>query len=130
MIISPIYMKLPRKKSADKRISLNMNWYRNAHHHINNEVKSLYKEEMRKQIQQIVKLVWPVKIKYRYFLKVKSDVANVHAVVDKFFCDALVELGRIPDDNIQYVVGASYVFAGYDRKYPRCEIEILENYQP
>jgi len=130
LITSPIYITLPRKKSAGKRIALNLNSYRNLHHHISNQAKVQYKEEMREQIQEIIKIVWPVKIKYRYYLKVKSDVANIHAVVDKFFCDALVELGRLPDDNITYIVGASYMFAGYDRKNPRAEIEILENYQP
>jgi len=130
LITSPIYITLPRKKSAGKRIPLNLNSYRNLHHHISNAVKVQYKEEMRQQIQAIIKLTWPIKIKYRYFLKVKSDVANVHAIVDKFFCDALVELGRLPDDNINYIVGASYMFAGFDRKNPRCEIEFLENYQP
>lgn len=130
MIVSPLYITLPRKKSAGKRIALNLNCYRNLHHHINNQVKSMYKEAMREQIQELVKVVWPVKISYRYFLRQKSDIGNVHSVVEKFFCDALVELGRIPDDNVQYIVGGTYLFAGYDRGNPRCEIEIMENYQP
>lgn len=129
MIVSPIYLELPRKKSANKKIALNMNSYRNMHYHISNQCKAHYKEIMREQIQAITRLTWPVKIKYNYYLKIKSDVSNIHAVVDKYFCDALVELGRLPDDNINYIVGASYMFAGYDRKNPRCEIEILENYQ-
>lgn len=128
MIVSPLYLTLQRKKVADKRISLNLNVYRNMFHQISNEAKHKYKEEMTAQIQEMRDLVWPIKIKYRYFLKVKSDVANIHAVVDKFFCDAIVEFGKIPDDNVDYVVGGSYVFAGYDRKNPRCEITIIENY--
>lgn len=109
---------------------MNLNTYRNAHHHASNQAKRQYKEEMREQIGRIVKLTWPVKIRYRYFLARKGDVANVHAVVDKFFLDALVELGRLPDDNVQFVVGADYMFAGIDRGNPRCEIEIVEGYQP
>lgn len=130
MIVSPLSITLPRKRSAGKRIQLNLNVYRNLHHQSSNKAKQQYKEEMRGQIQEIVKITWPVKIRYRYFMASKGDVANVHAVVDKFFLDALVELGRLPDDNVQFVVGADYMFAGIDRGNPRCEIEILENYQP
>lgn len=130
MIVSPLSITLPRKRIAGKRIQLNLNVYRNLHHQSNNQVKRQYKEEMREKIQEIIKLTWPIKIKYRYFFRVDCDVANFHAIVDKYFCDALVELGRIPDDSVKYIVGASYMFAGFDQKNPRCEIEILENYQP
>lgn len=129
MIISPLYVMVPRKNGA-KKIALNLNVYRNMHHHINNQVKKAYKELMRGQLVKLQPLKWPVKVKYRYYLRQKCDVGNIHAVVDKFFLDALVELGRLPDDNIQFVAGASYMFAGIDRKNPRCEIEFLENYQP
>jgi len=89
-----------------------------------------YLREMRDQIQAIKCVTWPVKIVFRYYLKRRSDVGNVNSVVEKFFLDSLVTLGRIPDDDINYVLGGNYPFAGYDTKNPRCEITILENYQP
>lgn len=129
MIISPLSVTLQRKKSAGRRINLNLNWYRNVHFQINNQAKLEYKSLMMPQLARLARLTCPVKIKYRYFLRQKCDVGNIHAVVEKFFLDVLVSMGKLPDDNIQYVVGASYVVAGIDRKNPRAEIEILENYQ-
>ena len=125
-LTSPIYLTLDRKRSAGKRIPLNLNWYRNAHFQISNKAKIQYKQEMAEQIQSIVSIRWPVTIEYEYWLKVKSDIGNVHSVVEKFFQDALVCLGRIPDDNVSYITGANYRFMGFDRKNPRCEITIIE----
>ena len=129
MIISPLYVSLPRKRSAGKRIPLNLNVYRNTHYRALNDMKKAYKETVREQIQEIIKVTWPVKLQYRYFLARRADVGNFHSVVEKFFLDALVELGRLPDDDVRYVVGGNYMFAGYDRVKPRCEITLLENYQ-
>ena len=60
MIVSPLSITLPRKRSAGKRIQLNLNVYRNLHHQNSNQAKQQYKEEMRGQIQEIVKITWPV----------------------------------------------------------------------
>ena len=38
-IESPLFVMLPRKTTKDKRISLNMNTYRNLHHRTNNDAK-------------------------------------------------------------------------------------------
>ena len=127
MIVSPIYLTLPRNRSAGKRISLNMNTYRNLHFQVNNQAKHAYRELMREQIQSIIGIKWPIKPVFRYFIKRRTDIGNIHSVVEKFFLDALVEMGRLPDDGPDYVVGANYEFAGYDTKNPRCEIE-LEGY--
>jgi hypothetical protein len=80
------------------------------------------------QIQQIITITWPVKLRCKYYLKREADIGNIHSVVEKFFLDSLVTLGRLPDDGPRYVVGATYEFAGYDTKRPRCEIEIMEGY--
>lgn len=130
MIVSPLSITLPRKKSGGRRIYLNLNWYRNAHHQTNNQAKVQYKAVMMPQLAKLERLTWPVKIKYRYFLRQKCDVGNVHAVIEKYFLDVLVAMNKLPDDSIQYVVGASYICAGIDRKNPRVEIEFMENYQP
>lgn len=128
VFISPLYLKLPRKRSAGKRISLNLNTYRNLHFQINNQAKHHYRSLMRNQIEGITSIIWPIKLRCRYFLKRECDIGNIHSVVEKYFLDALVELKRLPDDGPRYVVGANYEFAGYDTKNPRCEIEILEGY--
>lgn len=129
IITSPLYITLPRKKSAGKRVSLNLNYFRNAKHFELNALKIAYTETMREQIQSIIKVKWPIKLRCRYYLQRKSDIGNWHSIVEKFFCDALVQFGRIPDDNVQYIIGGNYHFAGYDPKNPRCEIELMENCQ-
>ena len=44
----------------------------------------------------------------------------------KFFLDALVEMGKIPNDGPKWVVGTSHEFPEPDLENPRIEIEILE----
>jgi hypothetical protein len=51
-------------------------------------------------------------------------VANICSVVDKFFSDALVNLGYIADDNYQHVLGVQYLFGSVDSKNPRVEVTI------
>lgn len=56
------------------------------------------------------------------------DVSNVCSVVDKFFCDALVEEGRIPDDNYDHIPEIKYIFGEVDKTNPRVDVEI-EHYE-
>ena len=53
------------------------------------------------------------------------DLANVHSVVAKFFEDALVESGAIPEDNYNHVVSGSYSFGEISKENPRCECEVI-----
>jgi len=70
----------------------------------------------------------PVRIDYLYFLRDKRliDVGNINSIVEKYFLDALVELGKLQDDNYNFVVGGGYLFGGIDRDNPRCEVTITE----
>lgn len=36
--------------------------------------------------------------------------------------DALVEMGKMPDDNYEHLANIQYVFGGYDKANPRVEI--------
>lgn len=56
----------------------------------------------------------------------KFDVGNIGSVTEKFFADALVELGKLPDDNYEYLSGVLYQFGEVDKNNPRIEIEIYE----
>ena len=66
VIPNPVY--IPRKTKKDKPISLSMNWYRNAHHHVSNEVKGIVKEEVKKYLEETgqdkIKLKGKVKVTY------------------------------------------------------------------
>lgn len=124
---SPIHVELPRKTVKNKKIHLGLNWYRNAKHFESNQAKQIYKELMREQLEGKVYSP-PVKITYTYFATDKrlSDVDNKCSVVNKFFQDALVEFGCIPEDNYTIVPKISYEFGGVDKGNGRVEICIEE----
>lgn len=56
----------------------------------------------------------------------KGDRANVLAVQEKFFCDAVTHYGGWPDDTDEYIVSTSYHTGGIDRLNPRVEVEITQ----
>lgn len=115
------------KHGKDKSFYLNLNQYRNAHYHVLNKAKVVFKEQMTKAIQALPKLN---KIEIKYTLYPASardmDVSNTCSIVDKFFCDALVELSKLTDDNYKYLVKTSYEFGEIDRMNPRVDAEIKE----
>lgn len=124
----PIYIWLPRKTKADKKISVGLNWYRNAQFFENNAVKAKFKELVGKELLTLGK-VQPFKrvgAVYTFYFARKCDTGNFFAVVEKFFLDALVEMGLLPDDNCEHVLTGKYQFGGYDKQNPRVEIEITE----
>jgi len=76
-----------------------------------------------------VKLKTPVKLNFTLWKKDRrvGDRANVLSIIEKFFCDALVEYGCLEDDNDGYISEQSYRTGGIDKDFPRVEIEIIEN---
>lgn len=124
---SPTYIDLPRKTKKDKRVSLNLNTYRNLHHFINNEVKVKYKEQMQEQLEGKT-FRTPIEIKFTLHKKNRgrSDRSNALSIVEKFFCDALVELGCIPDDSDEYISETHYKSGEVNKDDPHVNIEIYE----
>lgn len=55
-----------------------------------------------------------------------TDIANVVSVHEKFFCDALTEFGKIPDDNFKHVVFTSSEYGEVDKENPRVDIHIFK----
>ena len=124
-LISPIYLYLSRKRPKDKKIALNINWYRNAHYRQSNEAKIQYRQMMAPQIQRLPKFKnLPIHVHYTLFPARKCDGMNLISVIDKFFADALICYSNIPDDNLKFYSSGSWEMGGYDTKNPRCEIEI------
>ena len=108
-----------------KEMILNLNQYRNAHYFKLNNSKTSYKAVMKTQIEQLP-VFNKVSITYTVFFgsKRKTDISNVCSIVDKYFCDALVELGKLPDDNYDYIKEVIYKFGGIDKTNPRVEITL------
>ena len=54
------------------------------------------------------------------------DLGNVCSVHEKFFEDAFVELGKLEDDNIDFIPLVIYMGCGIDKENPRVEVEVME----
>lgn len=69
-----------------------------------------------------------IEIEYTLYPKTKRlcDVANILSIVDKFFCDCLVELGKLEEDNYNFVPKVSYQIGEVDKLNPRAKIHIKE----
>ena len=124
-IISPLYIDLPRVRTSNKRVYLNMNSYGNTNTFTNNEVKKAYLELIRGQIEYKV-IQTPIEITYRVFKpsKRRLDKLNVISVVAKYLMDAIVSCDCIADDNDDYIKTETILPTELDRKNPRVEIII------
>ena len=123
-----IHAPLRVNQSKKKYFTLNLNQYRNAHYFTLNTAKINYKEILKPQIEKLPVIDVPVEITYKLFPATKhlTDVANVCSIHDKFFCDALVELGKLEEDNYLWIPSVRYLFGEIDRSNPRVEISIIE----
>ena len=122
-LVSPLYVV--KNKKGDKWY-LNLNNYRNTHFQSLNNYKKKYKEVMVPQIQEIEPITSPIRITYTIYPETRRsfDIANVGSVIDKFLCDAIVELGKLEDDNYKHLPEVIYEFGSIDKLNPRCEITI------
>ena len=120
-----------KKDQKDRVFSINLNDYRNKGtcFFIMNKVKQMYHEAMKAQIDKLPKLKPPIRCDYIVYKRDKRafDVNNVCSVADKFLMDAIVEYGKLEDDNYNYYLGFGKTsFGGVDKENPRIEVIIHE----
>lgn len=111
-----------------KLFVLNLNVYRNTHYQILNKVKVMYKELIQQELAGL-SVKPPVSITYTYYPPDNrlSDLGNVLPIHAKFFEDAAVRFGYLPDDNYKIINKVTYLFGRVDKDNPRVEILIEEN---
>lgn len=111
-----------------RKFILNLNNYRNTHYRVLNNAKVTYKMYMKKQIEKLPKLQPPIQITYTVFKgdKRNCDIGNICSVHQKFFEDALVELGKLPDDNHNMIKRSIFEWGGIDKLNPGVMIMIEE----
>lgn len=113
--------------SKNTAFKLNLNDYRNAHYQKLNNAKIAFVDVTKRDVLGLPKMN-AAEIHYKLFLKgdtgKKGDVANFCSIADKFFCDALVEANRLPEDNYEHVPEVRYKFGGLDVNNPRIEATI------
>lgn len=112
-----------------KRISLNLNTYRNLHYQISNKAKKVFVTFLKREcgIEGMIDS-YPVELIYTIYRRDRrtADIMNVGSVLDKFTSDALVTLGYLPDDNTNYIKKVSFIDGGIDKQNPRAKLEIRE----
>jgi hypothetical protein len=96
-----------------RRFSLNLNAYRNAHHHLLSDAKKEFEKIVSPSVLKIPRMD-RAKLTFTLFMGTNhlADTANVCSIVDKFFCDTMVNCGRIEDDNYNVIVANDYRFGG------------------
>lgn len=113
--------------SKNTAFKLNLNDYRNAHYQKLNNAKIAFVDVTKRDVLGLPKMN-AAEIHYKLFLKggtgKKGDVANFCSIADKFFCDALVEANRLPEDNYEHIPEVRYKFGGLDMNNPRIEATI------
>lgn len=105
--------------SKSKVKPLNMNVYRNLHFHSLNYQKKAFKELVEPLLRDLPRME-QIELRYQIFPKTKRlfDVVNVASIVDKYFSDALSEIGIIPDDNYLHIPDVRIGFGGFaDEEY-------------
>lgn len=121
--------KSPMKVSVSKRkmLRLNLNEYRNTHYRILNNAKVNYKEVMREQIQKAKKMDRALFVYTVHPGSKRSfDIGNICCIHEKFFEDAFVELGKMEDDNANFLPIVVYLYGGIDKENPRVDIDVME----
>ena len=109
-----------------KNFILNMNQYRNTHFRLLNHTKINYKKYMERQIIKSDTFGRVVCI-YTAYLKTnrKQDLGNVCSIHEKYFEDAMVEFGKLGDDNMKNIPIVIYRYGGVDPENPRVDIEVI-----
>jgi Holliday junction resolvase RusA-like endonuclease len=122
---TPYAVVIPRKTKKDKKVSVNMNTYRNLHFLVNNQVKTIYKDMMRSQLEGLI-IETPVEVTYQVFKPTnrRLDKMNVVSVASKYFLDAVSEYGCWEDDDDTVVKTETILPTELDRENPRVEITI------
>ena len=121
----PTYVVLPMKTKKDKKISINLNTYRNLHYLVESKAKKLFKEIMRKQLEGI-EIQTPVEVSYKVFKASnrRLDKMNVISITSKYLMDAITEFGCWEDDDDTNIKKEILLPTEVDKKYPRVVVEI------
>ena len=121
----PTYVVLPMKTKKDKKISINLNTYRNLHYLVESKAKKLFKDIMRKQLEGL-EIQTPVEVSYKVFKASnrRLDKMNVVSITSKYLMDAITEFGCWEDDDDVNIKKEVILPTEVDKDYPRVEVEI------
>ena len=123
-------IKLPMRMKVNKGgelESLNLNVYRNLHFYKLNFQKKAFHDFVKPLLSGLPPME-AIKLHYQINPKGGSrlDTMNVGSVVDKFFSDALVLCGIVPDDDYKHVVRNDFEFGSLCPNDPHVLVTITE----
>ena len=118
----PLFVHVGTKKKH-----INLNNYHNWHYQVRNKIKQTYKEIVNRKLQKHSNCNWQ-KVEIQLIMirgdKRRVDRSNVLCLHEKFFCDAIVDLGIIPDDNDKHLIKTTYLTGEPCKIKPRVEIKL------
>lgn len=126
-IQSPLKIVIGKTKAGKlKEFNLNLNAYRNAYFRTLNESKHKYKMFIVDQLQDKPRFE-KIAIMYKVFKgdARRYDIGNIISIHQKYFEDAMVECGKLPDDKASNIPMVLYTDGGIDRDNPRVEIKVF-----
>ena len=120
--ISPLRIR----KSQSKDLILNLNVVRNTHYRTLNTAKKNYTTHMGEQLRHF-KGILRARLLFIIYPKTrrKFDLDNVGSIHAKFFQDALVKHGIIPDDDYEHITEVTFRYGEVDKHNPRVEIAVI-----
>lgn len=131
----PLSVEYRFHKKLNKWIKfiLNLNNYIHLNVFTLNTTKIKYKELINPILDNIEPIINYSELEFIYLYYSKSkrlfDISNPCSILDKYICDAIVEKGIIPEDNISIIKKVSYEYAGVDKLNPRVDL-IIKKYEP
>lgn len=130
----PLSVEYRFHKKLNKWIKfiLNLNNYIHLNVFTLNTTKIKYKELINPILDNIEPIINYSELEFIYLYYSKSkrlfDISNPCSILDKYICDAIVEKGIIPEDNISIIKKVSYEYAGVDKLNPRVDL-IIKKYE-
>lgn len=128
-IASPLNIILgySRRKQKDMKFILNLNEYRNSYFRVLNNAKIKYKQIISEQLLDKPRYERVV-IMYKVHKgdNRRYDIGNIISIHQKFFEDALVELGKLPDDKATLLPIVVYCNGSVDTENPRVDIIVYD----
>lgn len=122
-----ISMGYNKKKDKDNIFILNLNNYRNTFFRTLNQAKIRYKASIVEQLQD--------KPRYERIMIIykihkgdnrRYDIGNILSIHQKFFEDALVETGKLPDDKSLLLPLVVYVDGSVNTDRPRVDVTVYD----
>ena len=122
-ITLPLFVTLPRKTKADKRIYLSQNVWLVTHHRVRTQVKELVRQVIRPQLASAERLEGQISVSMELWTSnMNCDLGNFCDVLSKICQDCVVAEDFMEDDTVKYIARETRSFSGVDKLNPRLVI--------